>query len=77
MTTIYYTTRTEDVDTGRVTRTNESYTPTIEHAREWDAEIDKFVYTLHLLGMSLSEDGGNADRTVDRVEEAFEAMLRV
>ena len=71
MATIHYTTRTEDVETGRVTRTNESYTPTIEHAREWAAEIDKFVYTLDMLGMSLSEDGGNAERTVDRVEDVY------
>tara|TARA_B100001123_G_C14451799_1_gene686854 strand:- start:140 stop:466 length:327 start_codon:yes stop_codon:yes gene_type:complete len=71
MTTIHYTTRTEDVDTGRVTRTNESYTPTLKHAREWAKQTDKFAYTLDMLGMSLSEDGGNAERAVDRVEDVY------
>jgi hypothetical protein len=75
MATIHYTTRTEDVETGRVTRTNESYTPTIEHAREWANEIDKFVYTLDMLGMSLADDGENAERTVERVEEAYEDLI--
>ena len=87
MTIIRYRTRHEDIAIGNPPGTmvtlNRSYTPTLEDARAWDGDRAGGRYVIALLGMSLTDDGGNIDPatgdwdTVDRVEEAFEAMLRL
>ena len=103
---IHYKTRHEDIAIGSapgaMVTINRSYTPTLEHARAWDAVAhhrgrrnqyspfesweatdESEAYVIALLGMSLTDDDRNTERsgpmwdTVDRVEEAFEAMLRL
>jgi hypothetical protein len=90
VTIIYYTLKHKDINSGvshidpATGEPTWSYTPTLEHARAWDFEAERIgssgaAYVIALLGMSLTDDGRNAERwdTVDRVEEAYEAMLRL
>jgi len=50
-----------------------NYTPTIEDAREWEDDEEKFVYCLNALDASAWDRG--IDEAVDDLESIYEQLL--
>ena len=51
---------------------------TLVNAFQYEAQTDKWVFCLELLGLSTSVDGDNVcDRAVERLERRFEAIISI